>query len=153
MAIRSLFSADDIRKMIRTRVDRIEKAIIVNLQYLGEQCVNKARESGDYTDRTGNLRSSIGYLILNDGVVVNTSSFGGGYGEGGEKGASTGEAVAREVAKDYPHGYVLVVVAGMNYAVNVEATGRDVLSSAEHYAEIELPQMISQLKSKILKMT
>ena len=57
-----------------------------------------------------------------------------------------------EIAAKYPKGYVLVVVAGMNYAVYVESKGRDVLTSAEKLAETELPKMLRQLKDNIRKM-
>lgn len=44
---------------------------IVNLFcFVGESCIVEARNGGDYIDRTGNLRSSIGYAVLRDGKVV-----------------------------------------------------------------------------------
>ena len=45
--------------------------------------------------------------------------------------------------------YALVVVAGMNYAAYVEAKGYNVLSSAEHLAERELPRMLDKLITNI----
>ena len=46
-------------------------------------------------------------------------------------------------------GVALVVVAGMNYAAYVEARGKNVLSSAEHLAERELPRMLEKLITNI----
>jgi len=42
-------------------------------------------------------------------------------------------------------------VAGMNYAIYLEAKGRDVLTSAEQLAQQELPRMLSELVSNINK--
>jgi hypothetical protein len=53
------------------------------------------------------------------------------------------------LAGNYPKGYVLIVVAGMNYATYVEAKGYNVLSTAEHLAQVEFPRMIAELKSDI----
>lgn len=143
------FTKSDIEREFNRRVQLIDDAIILNLQYLGEECINEARISGSYTDQTGNLRSSVGYIIVSNGRVVSTGGFGGNYGKGGAQGESTGEAYAKSLAAKYRSGYALVVVAGMDYAEKVEANGKNVLSTAEHYAQKELPKMIMQLKRKI----
>ena len=44
---------------------------------------------------------------------------------------------------------LIVVVAGMNYAAYVEAKGYNVLASAEHLAERELPRMLEKLISSV----
>ena len=31
---------------------------------VGERCIIEARDNGAYTDRTGNLRNSVGYVVL-----------------------------------------------------------------------------------------
>ena len=36
---------------------------------IGERCITEARDNGSYADRTGNLRNSVGYMVLLDGVV------------------------------------------------------------------------------------
>lgn len=53
----------------------------------------------------------------------------------------SGQTIAEKVGKE-TKGVALVVVAGMNYAAYVEAKGYNVLSSAEHLAERELPRML-----------
>lgn len=151
MGLTPRFTKDDVRRYLQQRWLRIEQSIIFNLQYLGEECVNKARAEGDYTDRTGNLRSSIGYVVVANGKIVHTGGFGGGYGDGGMNGTGTGEQYAQSIASKYIKGYALIVVAGMDYAAKVESTGKNVLSTAEHYAQKELPNMLSQLKNKAVK--
>ena len=98
---------------------------------------------GDYIDQTGNLRSSIGAIILLDGQIVSRSGFE--VVMGGSSGTNEGLTYAQQIAAAYPRGVALVVVAGMNYAAHVAARGRDVLSSAVLKAEDIIPRMMRQL--------
>lgn len=139
--------------LFKIRLARIEAAITATLCNLGEKCVNHARDldpTVGFGDVTGNLRSSIGYVVYRNGtpVKVNFKIKHGPKGSGSE-GYATGQSLAAEIAAKYPKGYVLIVVAGMNYAVYVESKNRDVLTSAEKLAEKELPKMLSQLKTNI----
>lgn len=140
MGIRPRFTARDVRKDLMRRAALIDRAIINTLAYLGELCINHARSLKTYQDQTGNLRSSIGYLIVKDGRVVRTNFAGNSQGQG------RGRDVARQLADEHPSGYALIVVAGMNYATAVESRGLDVLASAEQLAETELPRMLRDLK-------
>lgn len=131
---------------IEQQIDRQLVALERTLNYVGEQCVNAARASNGYTDRTHNLRSSVGYVLVRDGKVVTQSTFSSLAG--GAEGSSTGKTYAMELARKYPRGYALIVVAGMNYAAYVSAKGRDVLDSAELLAERLVPAMLKQLGLK-----
>ncbi|WP_138481541.1 hypothetical protein [Dyadobacter bucti] len=165
MGLRPTFKIGDIRKSLEDRMARIDKAIVNRLQYLGEQCVNVARSLDTYKDQTGNLRNSIGYVLLKDGVIIKgdfkrsasvTSTTKAGKTKttkGSADGVQTGKSFAESLAKGYPRGYVLIVVAGMNYAAAVESKGKDVLTSSELYAKEHLPRMVSQLKANINRMT
>lgn len=128
---------------MRERAERINRAIIRTFQYIAEVLVREARMKGDYIDQTGNLRSSIGAIILLDGQVVSRSGFE--VVMGGSSGANEGLTYAQEIAAAYPRGIALVVVAGKDYAVHVAARGRDVLSSAVLKAEDIVPRMMRQL--------
>lgn len=129
---------------MRERAERINRAIIRTFQYIAEILVREARMKGDYIDQTGNLRSSIGAIILLDGQVVSRSGFE--VVMGGSSGANEGLTYAQEIAAAYPRGIALVVVAGKDYAAHVAARGRDVLSSAVLKAEDIVPRMMRQLK-------
>lgn len=154
MAIRPTFSQKGVMQHVLQEIQKYEKAIISNLTYLGLQCVNQARTSGNYRDQTGNLRNSVGYVIVKDGVIIKSNfkksaqvtTASGGKSKGDGSGVVEGQALAAELAKDYPTGFALIVVAGMNYAASVETRGRDVLSSAEKLAQQELPGMLAKLK-------
>lgn len=150
MPVKRITSITDFRKFVDARIEAIQKAIIRNLAYLGEQCVNKARIDGNYTDRTGNLRGSIGFVVVANGRIVQLAGFSTSYGEGQSGGVKKGEALARRLAAGYTSGYALIVVAGMNYSACVEAMeNKIVLTSAETYAKRRLPAIMRTLSKQI----
>ena len=145
--------------MNRTVDDTIQRVITL-LQYIGEQCIKIARERGDYNDRTGNLRSSIGYVVLLNGTVVKektveptnvtpgerdvvrTRTNGTQYvakekiGGTGREGRKAGKSLLKTLKSKYPRGCVLIICAGMNYAAYVENIhGKRVLVDAQLTAE------------------
>lgn len=157
MAITPTFSMDSVKRRCNAFLEEIERKQISRLQKLGEMCVSYARnvppETG-FHDRTGNLRSSIGYMVFVDGVAVHQSPFeqvqpnvkvSDGIQYNGSK---TGEDFCRQIGEQTT-GICLVCVAGMHYAQYVESKGRDVLTGAEHLAEKELPRMLEKLIGNI----
>ena len=120
----------------------IKRLTIRALSELGEQCVTKIRDrAGDksWYDHTGNLRSSVGYIVLYDGKEAQrggfmpTSAPEGNGSKGKQEGQNYLEETSKTVAESSD--FSLVVVAGMNYAGVVEAMdNKDVLASAELWA-------------------
>lgn len=148
MPITPNFTQADIKARFDRLIDKIEIRQIKRLQYLGERCVEMARNNGDYTDQTSNLRSSVGYMVFKNGVAVHE-----GYeltGEGLE-GLFAGKQLAKKAGAKYRNGICLVVTAGMHYALMVESNGRDVLTSAELFAKQEAPKMLAELVANIRK--
>jgi len=124
----------------------VEKATLATMIKLGEQAVKHAKSvpaSVGFRDQTGNLRSSIGYSVYLNGKQMQ-SSF-----SGTQEGVANGTEYCREVAADYPTGWLLVVVAGMEYAIKVESRGKDVLSSAENLVWLKMPGELERLKAAI----
>lgn len=166
-----LFDKTDYRKLrasLDNQVKNIQKIVINALAYIGETAVKTAREQGKYNDITGNLRSSIGYVILKDGKPV----IGGNFeavsvppgkrtvkrpdgsiqtvkvGGDGAKGKKQGEEFLRKLRSKYPRGIVLIVVAGMDYAAYVEFKyDKDVLHSAEQVADSLLKKLLGKYMS------
>lgn len=100
---------------------------------VGERCITEARDNGSYTDRTGNLRNSVGYVVLLNGIEQSQSNI-----------SKLNHKQIEEIKAKYPKDLVLIVVAGMNYASYVEAKGYNVLSSAELMTEQILKQLYGQ---------
>lgn len=156
MAIKQNFSRREIESYLARKRLLIERAIISRLKLLGEKCVAEARSLNTYMDQSGNLRSSIGYVIVKNGAIIHSSNFEqvqpwSSSDDAALNGGEIGVKYAKKLGLEHSSGYALVVVAGMSYASYVEAMGKDVLSSAEHLAERELPKMLKQLKANIRK--
>lgn len=131
-----LWTERDIERWFDYHLDRAEEKIYLLLQRAGEEFVKIARKKGAYKDQTGNLRSSIGYVIARDGEVL-TENF-----ELAEKGSekSPGMREAKRLTSDliglHTNGWVLVGVAAMPYAAAVEAIHNlDVVSVAAEETE------------------
>lgn len=150
MAIKPNFTKDDMRKRFDAFLNEIEKKQIARLQRLGEMCLVEARTNKGYMMQTGALLSSTGYEVFVDGVAIHSQfdAASGAESNAAETGIKTGQSIAETIGKG-TKGIALVVVAGMNYAAYVEAKGYNVLSSAEHLAERELPRMLEKLISNI----
>jgi len=146
MPIQRLTPNSAIDDYISNLIERKTQVIIRNLCYVGEKCINEARTNGGYKDQTGNLRSSVGYVVVADGNVIQMSSFE--QVKKGTKGASEGQSYAKQLIGKFPQGICLIVVAGMNYATYVSAKGYNVLDSSELLAEKLVPEMLEKLGFK-----
>jgi len=140
MGIKANFDMKEIKMKLEQAQMELEREVIRLLNYLGEKCVDRAKEVGSYEDRTSNLRNSMGFVVLKDGIPV-TESFKGKT----EEGRVNGQKIASEVSEKHKKGLVLIVVAGMNYAAYVESKDRDVLASTELWAEGEAERIFNKL--------
>lgn len=146
MPIKQLTPMSEIERYTEEQLDRLKRAIIRTFSYVGEICLTRARNTDSYKDQTGNLRSSIGYVISVDGVVVHASDFN--VVKSGQNGATSGLSYAKKIARSFPKGICLIVVAGMKYAAYVSAKGLDVLDSSELLADSLTKKMLNQLGFK-----
>ena len=159
MGIRMTTKLSEVHDTLMREAERVERLTIRALSKLGEQCVTKIRDrAGDksWYDQTGNLRSSVGYIVLYEGKEVQRGGFmSTSAPEGnGSKGKQEGQNYLEETAKIFAEssGFSLVVVAGMNYAEFVEAMdNKDVLASTELWAREQVPLMLEKLKRQIAK--
>lgn len=149
---------------IKAKMKDAEEAILQKflrvLRYCGEMAVNEARTNAGYTDQTGNLKASIGYVISVNGKILE-NSFAGKVTVRKKDGTAdmrytvsrkewsdgrkVGYDLAREIAMSKPD-IALIVVAGMKYASHVESKGRNVLTSAEQMASRIVPELLKQLR-------
>lgn len=158
MPITPRFTRADIEKELLRRANKINAAIIQRLQMLGEACLNEARTNRTFTDQTGNLISSMGYVIVDHGKIIGQNGFNqtvsasGTASKFGEAGSLIGETLAKSLSNQHANSFALYVVAGMNYAAAVESRGKNVLTSAELYAQTEMPKLMARLAKNIEKM-
>lgn len=165
-----IVSRTDVKKL-RDKLElgrgKLIDLLVKNMCYIGETCIKIAREQGDYNDITGNLRSSIGYIVLSNGTVKGGGTFeqksvSPGYrtvtqngkqvkikvGGDGSAGVAAGNELLSKLKAEYPYGVVLILCAGMEYAAFVEnVRGKHVLIDAE----LEAQRLIDKLLGKMLK--
>lgn len=127
-----LWKKSDINRLFKKVGEHADMVIYQILQRTGEEFVKVARLSGQYIDHTGNLRSSIGYVIAKDGKILGKDfKASESIGTDKETGKREAEQLAIDLVRTYNNGYVLIAVAGMKYAVFVEAMeNKDVVSLA-----------------------
>lgn len=128
---------------------KVVEALCNTMAYIGETCVKIARERGDYNDITGNLRSSIGYIVMYNGRVrvQGAPEQHSGKSGDGSQGVAAGNALLSKLKAEYPYGVVLIVCAGMEYAAFVEnVRHKHVLIDAE----LEAQRLIDKLLGKYL---
>lgn len=121
------FTTSQIEQTLINFAANNESKFIKALEYIGEEFVNRARMVNSYEDQSGNLRSSIGYIIAKNGRSIRRNYVDTG---GANDGVTEGLNLADEAATLNSNGIVLIVTAGMNYALYVEAMGYDVLSGS-----------------------
>lgn len=134
MAIRRKTSEAAVLRALLETAEARKNLIITDLCYAGESAVRHARLNHTYKDQTGNLTSSIGYVVYEDDKPLKISEFeqitGTKTDKNGKKGSEVGKEYAGEVAKIAKQKHKLVVVAGMEYAEAVQAKGYEVLQGA-----------------------
>lgn len=129
---------------MRRVYETLQEQIIIQLQYLGQECVSRIRgrgQSESWIDRTGNLRSSVGSAVYENGKKKLSTAFESVFG--GQEGSEAGKRMIDALAKEYSQTYAMVVVAGMDYASYVEnMNGKDVLASTRLWAESVIGERI-----------
>lgn len=126
--------------------EQIEDATELQLRALdiaGEIAIKNQTLAHKYLNQTGNLSSSIGYLVLFDGRVVGEGGFE--KIEDGSEGVQQGEDFVNSLISQNNKGLALIVVAGMNYSVHVENMALDVLTTAELVAEKTVKQLLKAI--------
>lgn len=153
MGIKPRYSSAETLRELQRQYRSIERGILIRLDRVGLQWYTNAktdlnidtsafpairkqqpgdpvRGQGEYLDDSGALRSSIGYFVLKDGVVVS----------GRVEGESEGISAAKQLLGTIPEkdGYVLIGVAGMDYASHLESKGFNVITSQAQIALIDI---------------
>ena len=146
MAIKpDLKSVQKSLELLMEPVQILNEELVKSFSALGEGAVKKIRmktKEESWTDRTGNLRSSIGYEVFNHGEK--TANYVFEQVKEGTEGGKKGEELIDDLAKNYNNGVSLVMVAGMEYAEYVERKGYDVLAKTSLEAETLAPKAISK---------
>lgn len=141
-------SLDKTLRRIDSVTQKVDSVIEEVFEEVGEYVTEGIRDGSlsSWIDDSGKLRSSIGYAVVRKGRVVRMSDFG--VVLNGADGARKGKQKVAEIAALYAqYDYLLIIVAGEEYAVYVEAVdGKVVLSEGYIHIEKNLPK---QLKDRM----
>lgn len=143
-----LFSTEDIKKWGKIFEAQAEKKILLFLQAGGERFVKYARENGSYEDRTGNLRSSIGYIIVKNGDIVMENFKASKTGSDRKNGLAKAKQLAEDISLAYPEEHVLIGVVGMEYAFSVESKGYEVATGSSIQVENWMRKALTSVFNK-----
>lgn len=134
MKITPQFTQADIEADMKKFAEDAYRATLAELTNIGFEFVKAAREKtkdqGGFNDQTGNLRSSIGFIIMYNGKEAFADFRTGEKGTDRATGVAKAREYATEVAKEHPNGWALITVAGMEYASWVEGMGYDVITGS-----------------------
>lgn len=135
-----------VQRALVAYIDRFEKKLIQKFQFAAEKFVAAARsktpDEGSFEDQTGNLRSSIGYVILRHGNPV-MENFQ--VTKNGDLGLKNAKKFLKKLAANHPRGIVLIVCAGMDYALIVESKGKDVITGSSIQLMNDVRKMIENI--------
>ena len=146
-----LWTDSDVNSFYSYFTDRAEDKIFQMLSAAGERYIEVARKSGSYKDHTGNLRSSVDYMIFRDGKRVADNFEKSQNGTDRQTGVTKARRLAKKIALEVGTGWVLILTAGMEYAARVEALGYDVATSGTIQSEEYLRETSKNLFDKLAK--
>lgn len=134
--------------------ESVDNRLAMELRQVGEEAVTFSKENKGYHDRTANLKNSISYALFKDGELLE-QHIGNipkpDEDAGGQ--VQVADNLARYAAQEgvvKPHGYTLIVVAGMNYGKYVEDKGYNVLYLTQNYLREELKKVINGIIKDII---
>lgn len=130
---------------MRHGAQQVKKRILVLMEVAGTEGMNAARLNGSYLDQTGNLRSSVGYALVEDGKLVKTGEFN--QVKNGGEGTQQGRQLAEQIAAEFPKGITVVLLAGMPYASALSARGYDVIDSGILKTMRLVPELLKPFKN------
>ena len=145
---------EELQKRLNQMKESVDNRLAMELRQVGEEAVTFSKENKGYHDRTANLKNSISYALYKDGELLE-QHIGNipkpDEDAGGQ--AQVADNLARYAAQEgvvKPHGYTLIVVAGMNYGKYVEDKGYNVLYLTQNYLREELKKVINGIISDII---
>lgn len=144
MGIKRVTPKNVVKNWVEQEIQLIKQSIYERLMNVGESALTEARTNHIYKDQTGNLTSSIGYAIIDDGKIIQQSTFQ--QVKNGSEGVTKGKQYLNQIIAQNSRGIVFIMVAGMNYASYVEAMNLNVLDSAEVMAKKRIPRILQSLK-------
>ena len=136
---------NEVRMQVRQFEKNLEKALVNRLEYVLEELKTHAKSNAGYNFQTGNLNSSIGGAVYKNGIPIALRGFE--VESAGSEGSKVGLEYLNNLALKGRGSYVIVLVAGMEYASSVENLhNRNVLAKTEMVAGEKIEWAMQILK-------
>lgn len=143
------FTEADLQKQMDEIISRIVRVTKNELNQLGLEMLRNARmktaAQGGFNDQTGNLRSSIGFILMYDGEVLHDDFQASAKGTDRATGVQKAKDTAEEIAAEKPEGWAIILVAAMEYATWVEAKNKDVITGSTLNANTKLQTALNNV--------
>jgi hypothetical protein len=144
-----MFTEADLQREIDQFLNDVIRIIKLELDHIALQIVNDARlrskSEGGFDDQTGNLRNSMGYILMCDGEIIHEEFSATAAGTDGSEGIEKGKNEAQKIAAEAHQGWAVILVAGMEYASWVEAKGYSVLTASTLGIEAKLQKALNNV--------
>lgn len=132
MGIKAKFDINKMFAGLQAEIEDEIDAVLVSVTHTMEEAVKMARSKDglsvkNFQNQSGALRSSIGFQIYDHGELF-SENFEAVALPGADVGLREGRLLAQEAAAPYKDTIVVVLVAGMDYALAVESKGYDVIT-------------------------
>lgn len=151
MKIRGL---EKLEKALKAENEKIHATIIRELSRIANKGVRQSvdrSQAESWYDRSGNLRSSIGYGISYNGVVQKLGGFN--RVRIGIEGVKRGKFLAISELAKQRKGYGMAIVVGMPYAEKLEMIkGINILDVAELIVEQEVSILGQKIKISVVRL-
>ncbi|HBW79945.1 MAG TPA: hypothetical protein DEF78_06330 [Sphingobacterium sp.] len=138
----------DFQQMVNQQLAEIDNQFLEQLITLCDERIEEQRAKVSpegYNDQTGQLRSSVGYLIYRDGKIRHENFKLSPYGTDKAPGLKAGRELALRQLR-ITEGRGLVMVAGMEYASWLEANyHRTVLTTATFKLEDDIEYILKNI--------
>lgn len=144
MGVKASIPQAQVSRILREEVAKQQKVLIRTMLYCAEEITNAARTTNSYQDQTGNLRSSVGCIVIVDGRII--QEYGFEQVKEGTQGVTDGKEFAHSLVSRFPKGIAIIAVAGKEYASYVADKGYDVLDSAEELAKVVVEKSLRELR-------
>lgn len=137
-----------IKNYLVNAIKGIDKEILKELRSIAKELAKDAYMNRGYTIDTGDLISSTGVIIMQNGEILEIVGTGGTA-----NGKAEAEKFANKIVQKYrgDNDYKLILIAGMEYASIVEDRGFNVLYVTSVNSEQIYKKHIEIIKNKINK--
>jgi hypothetical protein len=151
--LRMTTSLSDIQAFLDKAMAYIAECMKQALVELVKEADEKARNRGwdeSFHDVSGNLRSSIGGAVYENGVIFFSTDFQQVLN--GSTGSANGRQMVQSLASQYSNAVAMAMVAAMPYADHVEAIeSKDVLESTRIWVESEVQRRLEAARDKAIR--